>query len=203
MTATAADRDGHPNLAAWLQDCEAKWQKHATRNADGHPKMKLVVSLDHLGKLSKQFPFPPTRIVYTRSGTLLAAAVVEDSSLLIDFSLYWAPARSRAEARYLAGILNSEALRQRIASRQSRGQWGARDFASVMWELPIPEYDAHDPLHRDLVTLAAEAERAAAAVKLEPEGRYFTYYRSLVRDALATAGISARLDALVARIPGL
>ena len=85
---------------------------------------------------------------------------------------------------------------------QPKGQGGGRDFDNLMWELPIPEYDGRDPLHRDLADLAAECERVAAAVEL-PEGAYFTQQRKRIRDALAAAGLSARLDALVARLPGL
>ncbi len=85
---------------------------------------------------------------------------------------------------------------------QPKGQGGARHFDNLMWELPIPEYDSRDPLHRDLATLAAEAERLAATVPLA-EAADFTTHRRAIRHALAAAGLAARLDALVARLPGL
>lgn len=85
---------------------------------------------------------------------------------------------------------------------QPRGQGGARHLDTLIWELPIPEYDARNPLHRDLAMRAVEAERVAAAVPLR-EGAYFITQRRAIRDALAAAGIAARIDAVVARLPGL
>ncbi|MBY0330237.1 MAG: hypothetical protein K2X49_06160 [Acetobacteraceae bacterium] len=120
----------------------------------------------------------------------------------IDHMACWAPARSRVEALFLAAILDSGRLRLRMEAMQPRGQGGARHFDNLMWELPIPEYDARDPLHRDLAALAAEAERVAAAVPLR-EGACFTTQRRAIREALAATGIAARIDAAVARLPGL
>ena len=78
----------------------------------------------------------------------------------------------------------------------------ARHFDNLMWELPIPEYNARDPLHQELADLAVECERVAAAVVIDP-AQYFTRQRRAIRDALLAAGLAARLDALVARMPGL
>ena len=46
------------------------------------------------------------------------------------------------EARYLCGILNSEALRSPVHQYQAQGQFGARHFDKYVFNLPIP------PLHR-------------------------------------------------------
>ena len=40
----------------------------------------------------------------------------------------------------------------------NKGQFDARDLHKHLWKLPIPEYDAGDPLHREI----AEAGAAAA-----------------------------------------
>ena len=69
--------------------------------------------------------------MYTKSGTNLAACVIQESTAIIDHKLYWAPTDSIEEARYLCGILNSEALRSGVAKYQSQGQWGARDFDNM------------------------------------------------------------------------
>jgi hypothetical protein len=106
------------------------------------------------------------------------------------------------EARYLLALLNCERIRQTVAAKQSKGQGGARDFDNLMWELPIPEFDARNPDHQALAALAAEAEALAAAVPLQ-EGAHFTAHRRAIRDALDAAGITQRLDAAVARLPGL
>ncbi len=199
---SAKTAEPFPRLAKWLAECEDRWLAHATKSEDGKLKMTLRENLDYLRKLSQQFPINPTRIAYAKAGTLLAACIVEDAKAVIDHKAYWTAARSVGEARYLTAILNCDALRLRIADKQSKGQGGARDFDNLMWELPIPEYDARDPLHRDLAALAAEAEQVAAAVPLT-EGAYFTTHRKAIRAALEASGVSRRIDALIARIPGL
>jgi hypothetical protein len=109
-----------------------------------------------------------------------------------------APARL-AQARYLLAVLNSETARSRTAAYQSRGQFGARDFDKVMFNLPIPLFDAKVKLHRDLTAAVEEAEKNAAKVTLS-EGVKFQRGQKMVREALASAGVSRRIDALVAEL---
>ena len=141
----------------------------------------------------------PIRVVYAKSGKHLAAAVVEQREAFIDHKLYWAAVESYAEAFYLAGLLNSEAIRTKIAALQSRGRWGARDFDKLVFELPIPRFEPSDPLHRDLVGAAREADRTAETVEL-PEGVHFVQARQRIRAALIEAGIARKMDDLVARL---
>ncbi|CAH0215073.1 N-6 DNA methylase [Roseomonas sp. CECT 9278] len=203
MDATAARREGYPRLGSWLDDCEGKWREYASKSAAGtSTKMSLNENLDHLRKLSQQFPLTPLRVAYAKAGVLFASAVIRSSDVVVDHMAYWASARSEMEARYLCSILNSDRLRQRIEAMQPKGQGGARHFDNLIWELPIPDFDSRDPLHLDLAALAEDAERVAAAVVLE-EGAYFTTHRRAIRDALDASGVAARLDALVARLPGL
>jgi hypothetical protein len=106
---------------------------------------------------------------------------------------------NEGEARYLEAILNSETARARAEQYQSRGQWGARDFDKVMFNLPIPRFEAVNRLHRALADAAAEAERVAAAVELV-EGVQFQRARRLVRLVMAEVGLSQRIDALVEQL---
>lgn len=82
---------------------------------------------------------------------------------------------------------------------QSRGQWGARDFDKLMFELPIPRFDRKDSLHQDLAAAAEEAEKIAEKVEI-PESMHFTRARKRVREKLAEAGVLQRIDVLVARL---
>lgn len=82
---------------------------------------------------------------------------------------------------------------------QSRGQWGARDFDKVMFNLPIPVFDGKDGLHKELAKAAAEAEKVAAAVDIA-DTVGFQRARRLVRDALKAAGTAEKIDALVERL---
>ncbi len=190
----AADR-GIDGLHGWMRKAEKLWKEHSETTAD----ISLAQQFDYYGKLSSQFPLAPLRVVYAKAGTLPAACLVRDAQAAIDHKLYWMPAASQNEAHYLAAILNSETARARIAKMQSRGQWGARDFDKVMFNLPIPRFDASNKLHGELAKAAGKAEKIAAAVAL-PEGVKFQRARRLVRDALIDAGVAGEIDALVARL---
>ena len=202
MDAARAAREGHPRLADWLTDIEGKWSAHCALGIDKKPKLTLTKRLDYQRGILQQFPLGAIRVAYAKAGTLFASAILQDANAVVDHKAYWATARSLEEARYLIAILNCDALRVRIAAMQSKGQGGARDFDNLIWELPIPEFSARDPLHQALAALTLECEAVAAAVPLV-EGAYFTTQRRAIRDALETAGLMKRLDAAVARIPGL
>ena len=139
------------------------------------------------------------RVAYAKAGSLPAACILRNSSAVIENTLYWSACDDESEARYLASILNSETARSRAAAYQARGQWGARHFDKVMFNLPIPRFDGKIKLHRDLAATAEEAEEIAAAVAL-PEGVKFQRARRILRDALTDDGVSAKIDAFVAKL---
>jgi hypothetical protein len=199
MDARTAARAGFPNLAAWLRDAESKWNAKSARKADGSLQRTLAERIDFHHELRSQSSAPPLRIAYAKAGTLLAACVIDDPLPVIDHMAYWATARTRNEASYLLAILNSEATRARVATMQARGQWGARHFDKLVWELPIPEYDARNPLHRDLARAGARAETLAAAVPLR-ENAGFRAHRAAIRKALVESGLAAEIDTLAARL---
>ena len=199
LTATSARADGAPRLADWLTDCQTKWAQHASQDGDGKPKMTLAENIDHLRKLTGQFPTSDLRVAYNKSGTMLSATVITEPKLIIDHMAYWSRARSAAEARYLVGVLNAETCRERITDKQAKGQGGARHFDNLIWELPIPEYDGRNALHQRIAALAGECEALAATVVLDA-GAYFTTQRRAIRDALGEAGLMQRLDTLVAEL---
>ena len=194
LDAKAALDRGFDRLAGWMRKAESVWDKHAESG-----EMTLIGRWNYHGALGKQFPISSLRIVYAKGGTLPAACLVRGPSYAIDHKLYWFTPADLAEARYLSAVLHSETARFRAAAYQSRGQFGARDFDKVMFNLPIPRFDAKIALHCDLATAAEEAEKVAAAVSL-PEGVKFQRARRMVRDALASARVSARTDALVAKL---
>jgi hypothetical protein len=193
LDAGAARDKGYPGLARWLTDAERHW------DALSSSTMSLVERWNYHEALKRQVIPAPIRVVYAKSGKHLAAAVVEQRDAYIDHKLYWAGVESYSEAFYLAGLLNSEAIRTKIAALQSRGRWGARDFDKLVFDLPIPRFDASDPLHRDLVQAAREAERMAETVDI-PETVHFVQARQRIRAALLEAGLAQQIDQLVARL---
>jgi hypothetical protein len=194
LDARGALAHGYDKLAAWMRKAEAVWDSN--NNTTG---LLLTGQFDYYGKLAAQFPPAELRIVYSKAGTQPAACIVNDASAVIDHKLYWTVPSTPEEGQYLCAVVNSETARSRAAAYQSRGQWGARDFDKVIFNLPIPRFDAEIKLHRDLATAAERAEAIAGAIVL-PEAVKFQRARGMVRDALAEAGVSNTIDALVSKL---
>ncbi|MFA5787263.1 MAG: N-6 DNA methylase [Actinomycetota bacterium] len=192
LDADAARGEGYRHLHAWMRAAEELWGTHSQSGTT------FLEQLDYFGKLTVQMPPAPVRVLYSRSGTLPAAAVLKDRGAIADFTLYWVSC-DEAEGRYLEGILCSETARAGIQHLQSRGQWGARDFAKVMLELPIPKFDPSDALHAQLAATALRAEGVAAGVVL-PARVHFVRARQLIRQALQADGVSGVIDELVAEL---
>ena len=194
LDSAAASGRLYDHLWGWMKKAETVWSTHAESG-----DMTLIGRWNYHNELGAQFPIPALRVAYAKAGTQPAATIVRDSSAIIDHMLYWSPCEDIREGQYLLAILNSETARARAEAFQARGQWGARHFDKVMFNLPIPRFDHKSKLHRDLAASAEEAERIAAAVEL-PEGVRFQRARAMVRAALADSGLSQRIDKLVARL---
>lgn len=193
LTAESAANRGLSDLHGWLTKAEQTWDLH------NQSSRALAEQLNYINQLSAQFPISSFRIAYAKAGIFPAACIVRNPRAVIDHKLYWMAPTTETEGTYLVAILNSETARSRIAKFQSRGQWGARDFDKVAFNLPIPRFDHGSSLHRELAAAAEEAERIAGHVELLENIR-FQRARSLVRAALADSGIAHRIDALVARL---
>jgi N-6 DNA Methylase len=194
LDAEAAANRGIGGLHSWMRKSEAAWEVNKRSGT-----MTLTQRFDYFGLLSAQIPVAAVRVVYAKAGSLPAACVLRGGDLLVENLLYWAGVATEAEALYLSAILNSETARSRVEAMQSRGQFGARHFDKVMFNLPIPRFNAREELHLALAEAAAQAEKIAASVEL-PEGVKFQRARSLVRAALAEASISQQIDGLVAKL---
>ena len=181
----------YPGLADWWTNAEEVWDENKGEN-----NLTLLEQIDYRRKLSQQFPTPPHRVLYSKGGQYLAAARLDDRTVVLDHKLYWASANSIEEARYLTAILNSPALTQLLAPMQSRGEHNPRDFDKLVWHLPIPLYDCDDPRHCQLVELAAQAEAVANAVDVSSH-RTFQAQRRLIREELVGQGIAGMIDDLV------
>jgi hypothetical protein len=196
LDAQGAAGRGYLGLHAWMRRAETLWAQN--NDAD---RMSLVERWNYHNELGAQFPISRLRVVYSKAGTVPAASIVQDIPAVIENSLYWLAPASETEAYYLVAILNSEAVRKRIESKQAKGQWGARHFDKVMFTLPIPLFDDKVPLHGRLADAGREAESLAASVEIFPQAK-FQGARSKVRKTLTEVGISQRIDALVEKLLG-
>lgn len=196
-SSAAIPERGFDRLAGWLQAAEQVWDGN---KADA-TKLSWSEQQNYNGKLTSQFPIAPLRVIYSKSGAQPAATILRDDRAVIDHMLYWYAPATESEASFLIAILNSETARARAAQFQARGQFGARHFDKVMFNLPIPLFDAADPLHSDLAAAGALAEGAAALVEI-PEGERFVAARQRVRRGLIDDGIAVEIEKLVARLLG-
>lgn len=182
----------YPGMAEWWKRAENLWKAHGTG------AMSLRDQVNYRKKLTDQFPMPPYRVVYSKSGMYLASAVVSGDTI-IDHKLYWGAANSVEEARYLEAILNSTVLTERIRPLQARGEHNPRDYDMYVWQAPIPLFDPADPRHASLVNLAASAEEIAAQVEL-PVGRRFEALRRMIREAIGSTNTGREIEEVVAAL---
>ncbi|QRQ67853.1 N-6 DNA methylase [Corynebacterium tuberculostearicum] len=180
----------------WWRDVSQRWEDNKTKQS----RLSLMDNLDYQRKLSKQLNTVKHRVVYTASGNTIAAARLANPRALTEHALYWLPASGADEAKYLTAILNAPVTTELVAAYQSRGLFGGRHIDKNVWRLPIPKFDPADPLHTQLVDLAAKAEEVAAGVEAGNYG--FQKHRQLVRNALAEAGITEPMNTAVKTLLG-
>lgn len=218
LASTHAFREGFPGAAAWFREAERLWK--AKRKSS---RMDLVARLDYQKLLSRQRPTRGYRVVFNRSGTHIAAAVIKASAVrartmrklrtrgfAADFSTYCIDTDDRDEAFYLAAYLNAPSVDDEIKRHQTEGLFGAhagkgqRDVTRRPLEvLPWPRFDPADPRHSKLAKLSRIAHARAKrwldglppAQRDGPHGRLRTALR---RKPLR--GILAKIDRLVRAI---
>lgn len=189
---TASQRAKYPLLQKRWETIEAVWD-----SLKKTAKITLDDQIDWQGKLSKQVPTPSIRVVYSRSGNRIAAAICTDPEALIEQTLCWMPVGSQAEGHYLAAVLNSDVVAAQIAAKQSKGLFGGRDIVRLPWRLWIARYDPTNARHAKIAELGAQAAAIAAAADLSTVSS-FTGGRAIVRAAVTAAGISPRIEVEVA-----
>lgn len=187
----SSELDRYPGLAKWWEEAERLWAKHRPDYATGD----LTDRLEYKEGTSKQMPIAPHRVVYTSSGTNLAAARLTDQRSLVSETLYWAACQSEDEAKYLLAILNSRALLSRIKELQAEGQFGRRHFHKVAFAAGFPLFEGADALHAELAAAGGLAERLAADVGIVDVG--FQQARRRVREAFYSSELAKRIDEMV------
>jgi hypothetical protein len=185
------EMESHPGLSEWWQRAERTWVKHKSEST----KISLIEQIDHMSKLTIQYPGPPIRVVYTGRGGRVAAAVETDPASVIDNALYWAPAGSIDEARYLVGLLNSDVLHNRTQDFYSKGLLGPRNIHKAAFGVPIPVFNPDDEVHRHIAEVAADCE--TAVVDVDASAKATSTNRTRFRDALEASGLMDRLNVAV------
>ena len=153
---------------------QRRWNNAAEMFREAHKNQAikdLYSNLNHLNKLTSQLEYlraaiagdGTIRVAYTQSGQP-TAAVIRNRNAIVDRKLYQTKCQSEDEAYYVLAVINSEELAAAAATFMTKGLYGARDFEKHGWKLPIPRYDANEPLHVRLSERGKAAERECAAI---------------------------------------
>ena len=157
----------HPSM-------QRRWNNATEMFREAHKNQAikdLYRNLNHLNKLTSQLEYlqnaitgdGTVRVAYTQAGQP-TAAVIRDSNAIVDRKLYQTICQSEDEAYYVLAVINSNVLAGASATFMTKGLYGARDFEKHGWKLPIPRYDARDPLHVRLSQLGTTAEQECQAL---------------------------------------
>lgn len=131
----------------------------------------------------------------------LAAAVVEEPSIF-QHTLYWGTPTTVDEAHYLAAVLNSDVLTQRLRPMQARGEHNPRHYDKYVWNVPIPRFDVDNLLHAELAALGLAAKGIAESVPLNERTR-FEAMRGAIRRAVSESELGRGIERVVGELIAL
>jgi hypothetical protein len=118
----------------------------------------------------------------------IGGQTLEARGIVADYVTYYYETDAEDEAHYLTAVLNAPIIDQKLKPMQARGQWGPRHICKKVLELPIPQFDPQDVVHRRLAELGKEcSEKVADWLEAGGPGkiRSIGRLRSMVREMLA------------------
>ena len=167
---------GSQDAARWMAAVEKEW---GTRRDEKSEEVDIYSYLDWGSKLSNHDSQSPHYVAYNTSGSFIAATVIDRDAVLsrkidghtmrfagflLDITAVYRPCRDRAEAAYLASLLNSTVLARLVLPFQATGLWGARHIHQKPFEIGIPKFNKKDPSHQRMVDLEAKCRPEAMAI---------------------------------------
>ena len=195
ISESASDLDFYPGMADWWQTAQDQWEAHRRSS-----RLTLLEQLDFRRKLSDQLPGTELRLVYSKAGMHVVAALVENRNAIIDHTLYWGTVTSHEEGMYLCAILNSAVLTELVRPLMSYGK-DERHVDKHLWKLPIPVYNAANPVHKRLAELGAAEADLVRQLDIDEHGN-FVALRRHVRAALAAGPHAQEIEELVTELLG-
>lgn len=165
----SAARKGDTDLMEWLEKVhEARLATKENLN------LSTIERLNYHSLLSNQDPNSQYTVVYNKSGTHIAACLIDNqywqnkelsNPVVIDYSLYRYFTDSKQEAYYLLGFLNSPVLDEMIKIIQTQGYGGsARDIHKRPLEFPIPKFEPGNGRHQELVNTVEDIVNRVSSV---------------------------------------
>ena len=165
----------HLNVSALHSTMQRRWNNAATMYRDAHKGQtisELYSRLNHQNVLTEQLEYlqaaiagdGKTRVAYTSAGRP-TSAIIKDNHAILENALFQTECESQSEAYYLMAAINSTELAKQ-AKPLCPTNWAKeiRHFHKHGWKLPIPRYDASDPLHIQLSDLGKAAEQECKAL---------------------------------------
>ncbi|MCT9003491.1 N-6 DNA methylase [Streptomyces rhizosphaerihabitans] len=182
--------DRYPDVAKWWREAEELWMGHRSSE-----RLTLLDQLEFRRKMSMQLPGTPLRVVYGKAGMHVAAALVDDSSSVIDHTLYWGTVATREEGMYLCAILNAPALTEVVRPLMSYGK-DERHIDKAVWQLPIPQFNPTHATHQRLAEIGTAEAQRIAALELD-ESKNFVKLRQVIRSVIVDSPDAEELDLMV------
>ena len=182
--------EGWRNIMVWMEKAQKEWSLHRGRKSE---RMTVYQRLDYGKGLTSQDLSAPFLVLYNGDGTNISASVLARAdcpqTFFVDTTLYHYATTDRAEADYLAAVLNSSVVNDLIKPFQSVGLQGERHVHKKVLELPIPLFDPKKRKHAAMAALGATAAaRAAEVVETAKAGGWpagLARRRAIVRAGLA------------------
>ncbi|MGE4292981.1 MAG: N-6 DNA methylase [Desulfovibrio sp.] len=186
---------GEIESSEWFTQVEQIWEKKKTER---NQNTSIQDYLNWMHKLEDQQFGCNYVVIYTAAGSNTVSTVVNravDSffPFIVDHITYMYFTNNEQEAHYLCAFFNSRIPNQLIKPFQSQGLMGARHIHTKILEIPLPRFDADNPLHTELATLSAQAAASASAFVLDqnlgPHGGNMTSsqtgrFRNTIREHL-------------------
>ena len=195
---------GELETSKWFGKVETTWNTHRTEK---NGKISATNYLNWQNKLTDQNLDKPFVVLYSASGKDANAYALTRTDLdlpfFVDNKAYGYFTDSFEEAYYLTAFLNSDLANEQMKPFQSQGLFGARDVHRKILEMPLPRFDAANPLHTGL---AAEARACATEVTryIEAQHLHTTEYsvgkvRLYLRNTLLRVHLTA-IDVLLRQL---
>lgn len=155
-------REGYLEASKWFKSVEDIWDILKTENN------KNITSFDYMNwqnKLTQQDLDAEYIVIYNSSGKDANAVVFDRNSLdlpfYIDYTTHYGITNNKAEAFYLAGILNSTIPNELMKDFQSKGLFGPRHVSKKILDIYYPKFDDANEIHLKLAELSEEAHQKA------------------------------------------
>ena len=147
----------HLEVEALHPTMQRRWNNAAAMFRDAHMNQEitdLYSRLNHQDIMTSQLEYlrdeiadsGTIRVAYTAGGRP-TATIIKDNHAVIENALFQTVCKSESEAYYLIAIINSNELAKQ-AKPLCPTNWAKqiRHFHKHGWKLPIPRYEATDPL---------------------------------------------------------